>query len=118
MGLAQRQIEGAGIATASLSVLPALTASVGAPRVAGIAYPLGVPLGEPGDARGQRAVLEAALRVLETGCTPGEIVQLPFEWPVPLEKARFHAPEPPPIAKLIKKRPWLYLRLLNGDIPE
>lgn len=117
MGLAQREMEAAGIATVSLSVLPAVTASVGAPRVAGIAYPMGVPLGSPGDARGQRAVLEAALRVLETARTPGETIPLPFEWPTPLEKARFPAAEPPPISQLIRRRPWLYLRLLRGEIP-
>jgi len=111
-------MEAAGIATVSLSVLPAVTASVGAPRVAGIAYPMGVPLGLPGDAGGQRAILEAALRVLATARAPGEIVSLPFEWPTPLEEVRYPAAEPPPIAQLIRRRPWLYLQLLRGEIPD
>jgi len=91
---------------------------VGAPRVAGILYPMGRPLGPPGDAEGQRAILAAALRVLETARTPGEVVRLPFTWPEPLASARTHLPEPPPIGKLVGKRPWLYLRFLKGDIPD
>ena len=65
MGLVQREMEAAGVATVTLSTLPDFTRSVGAPRVAGIAYPMGMPLGAPGDADGQREVLKAALRVIE-----------------------------------------------------
>ena len=118
MGLAQREIERAGLATVSLSTLPDFTRSVGAPRVAGIPYPMGRPLGRPGDADAQRAILAAALRVLETARRPGEVVRLPFSWPEPLSTARTELAEPTPIGKLVRKRPWLYLRFLKGDIPD
>jgi hypothetical protein len=28
-----------------------------------------------------------------------------------------HPKEPPPIAKAITRRPWLFRNLMNGDIP-
>jgi D-proline reductase (dithiol) PrdB len=117
VGLVQREVERAGIATVSLSTLPDFTRSVGAPRVAGIAYPMGRPLGAPGDAGGQRAVLLAALRLVEEAAAPGEVVRLPFDWPEPLRRAQWHPREPPPIARLLRRRPWLLPRLVGGDIP-
>jgi D-proline reductase (dithiol) PrdB len=117
VGLVQRVLEAAGIATVSLSMLPALTASVGAPRVAAIAHPMGLPLGRPGDADGQRAVLRAALSVLSEAQQPGAVVTLPFSWPVPLSRARTRPPAPPPIAQLIARRPWLFFKLRSGQIP-
>lgn len=106
------------MATVTLSTLPDFTRSVGAPRVAGILYPMGEPLGAPGDADGQRGVLKAALRVLEEAHTPGEIVRMPFEWPEPLHKVKWKGETPPPIADQIKRRPWLFRRLVSGDIPD
>ena len=117
MGLAQRAIEAAGIATVSLSMIPAFTRSVGAPRVAAIEYPMGRPLGQPGDREGQTAVLRAALRVVETASGPGEVVNLPFEWPEPPSQVRSSPAEPPPITRLVTRRPWLYLKLVAGEIP-
>jgi hypothetical protein len=40
-------------------MIPEFTASVGAPRVAGIDYPFGRPMGLPGDQAGQRALAVA-----------------------------------------------------------
>lgn len=114
----QREIEAAGIATLTLSFLPDLTRSVSAPRVAGIAYPSGMPFGRPGDAEGQRAVLRAALEALAAAREPGTQVLLPFEWPVPARKARTHPAKPPPIVKLIARKPWAFLRFLKRDPPE
>ena len=111
-------MEGAGLATVALSTLPDFTRSVGAPRVAGIVYPMGQPLGAPGDADGQREVLKAALRFLEEASTPGEVVRMPFDWPEPLHKVKWKGGSPPPIADHIKRRPWLFPRLVSGDIPQ
>ena len=118
MGLAQRAIETAGIATVSLSMIPEFTRSVGASRIAAIEYPMGRPLGQPGDREGQLAVLRAALRVVETASRPGEVVHLPFEWPEPPSRVRSSPPEPPPITRLVTRRPWLYLKLVAGEIPD
>jgi hypothetical protein len=99
-------------------MLPAFTRAVGTPRVAGLAYPFGRPLGQPGDAEGQRAVLRAALRTLEMIDRPGGAVQLPFTWPEPPAQARGRLKEPPPVGKLLQRRPWLLLKFLAGDIPD
>ena len=115
MGLAARVIEGSGIATAVLSAIPELTASVGAPRTVGIGYPGSLPFGPPGDAENQRAVLRALLEAVMAIQRPGERVDLSFEWPAGARRPR--VPKAPPITSAIKKRPWLFLKLLNGDIP-
>ena len=118
MGLVQRAIEAAGISTITLSTIPDFTASVGAPRIAGIAYPQGRSVGQPHDVEGQRAVVRATLRALVEITEPGGRVDLPFEWPEPPGRVRSHPPEPPPIARLIKRRPWLLKRFIDGDIPD
>jgi hypothetical protein len=118
VGLVQREMEAAGLATITLSTIAAFTASVGAPRVAAIEYPQGRPLGQPGDAQGQLAVLRETLAALGRIERPGAVVDLPFEWPEPPREVRSRPRESPPIAKLLKRRPWLYPRLLAGDFPE
>ncbi|MCP4602531.1 MAG: hypothetical protein GY847_18780 [Proteobacteria bacterium] len=110
----QRSIEEAGISTICLSNIAELTASVGAPRVAAIEHPGSQPLGPPGDTIRQLEVLTAALKTLEQIETPGTIVDLPFTWP---KSARHSKPKvPPPIAKLIMKKPWLLPKLIYGKI--
>lgn len=117
MGLVQREIEAAGISTIALSPMPDVTASVSAPRVAAIAYPLGRNFGQPGDVGGQTAVLRATLQALETIEQPGTVYHLPFEWPQAPKEARAEPAESPPIVKAIIRRPWLYRNLVAGDIP-
>ncbi len=117
MGLVQREIEAAGISTVSLSMIPEFTAKVGVPRLAGIAHPMSRPMGRPGDADGQRAVLSATLEVLRTATAPGTWVDLPFTWPESVAVARRCEEEPPPIAKLLRRKPWLLPRFYAGDIP-
>ncbi len=116
MGLVQREIEAAGFSTVSLSMIPELTASAGAPRIAAIEHPFGVTLGRPGDAAGQLAVLRAALRAMETMAEPGGVVHLPFEWPS-TEKGAFDPPVAPPIARYLVRHPWALPRFLNRTPP-
>lgn len=118
MGLVQRQVEAAGISTVALSMIPELTVGAGVPRVAAVAHPMGRPMGLPGDADGQRAVLRAMLQLLVDARPPETLAYLPFVWPEPLAKARAGPSEPPPIAKLIMKKPWLLLNLVSGNIPD
>lgn len=118
MGLVQREIESAGMTSITLSSIPDLTASTGAPRIAAVEYPLGRALGQPGDREGQMAVLRATLAALEELDTPGGVQHLPFEWPEPPKRARAHPPQPPPIAKYLRRRPWLLPRLLARDVPQ
>lgn len=88
------------------------------PRIAAIEYPLGRTLGQPCDAVGQTAVLEATLSALERIQTPGEIVHLPFEWPEAPKEVHNEPAEPPPIAKYIISHPWQLPRLLNRNVPK
>ena len=64
VGLLQSEIERHGIATASITALPEITRRVRPPRALHVPYPLGFPLGEPGNASLQRKVLEALLAIL------------------------------------------------------
>jgi hypothetical protein len=116
VGLVQREIEAAGIATIILTPIPDLAVSVSAPRIAAIEYPLGRTLGQPGDAVGQKAVLCATLDALETIHTPGGVAQLPFEWTA--DDGRSEPPETPPIVKLVQRNPWLLPRLLRRSVPD
>jgi hypothetical protein len=118
VGLVANVIEAAGVPTACLSMIPPLTRATGAPRVIGIAYPIGLPIGRPGDADGQRAVLSAALQAAAVTCvTPRSYVELPFEWPEPRSKAIREPDPPPPITQLLTRKPWLVPKLASGNIP-
>ena len=100
-------------------MIPDLTRSVGVPRLAGISYPMGRPLGRPHDADGQRAVLRATLELLVSASGPDTYNELPFEWPESPAQARNTSKDlpPPPIVDLLKKKPWLLPRLYSGWIP-
>lgn len=120
MGLVQRVLEENGIPTVTLSMIPELTRAVGVPRLAGISYPMGRPLGRPHDAAGQRAVLRATLALLAAASGPDTYVELPFEWPESPAQARNVSKDlaPPPIVELLKKKPWLLARLYSGRLPQ
>lgn len=110
-------MEAAGISTISLSMIPALTDAVGAPRVAAIEFPFGRPLGQVGDAATQRAVLRATLEALRDATAPGTVIDLPFEWPEPPDQVHWHPKEPSPIGRLLAGHPSLFKRLVAGEIP-
>ena len=98
-------------------MIPALTAAWGAPRVAGIEFPFGRPLGQPHDAGTQRAVLRATLEALRGVEEPGSIVHLPFEWPELADRVQWHPKEPAPIARLLRRDPAAFKRLVEGELP-
>ena len=116
MGLAQREIETAGISTICLSNVAELTASVGAPRVAAIEHPFGQNMGPAGDSQTQMAVLRATLRALEAIKEPGTVVHLPFEWPENLDDGDLD--EPTPIADYLLKHPFQVTKLIRRKIPD
>jgi hypothetical protein len=119
VGLVQRVVEASGIPTVALSMIPDLTRAVGVPRLAGISYPMGRPLGRPHDADGQRAVLRATLEVLAAAQGPDTYVELPFVWPESVAQARNASRDlpPPPIVELLTRKPWLLANLYTGRIP-
>ena len=80
MGLIQREIEKAGIATIGISIVREFTAKVQPPRSVFVRWPFGHPLGEAGNIKQQRAVILEAFKALYSIVTPGEIIDLPFRW--------------------------------------
>jgi hypothetical protein len=100
-----------------MSMVPELTAAMGAPRVAAIDFPFGRPLGQPGDAEIQREVLRAALMALVNAKVPGTVTELPFPWPEPAREVGWHPTEPSPISRLLGSNPALFKALVAGDIP-
>ncbi|MFN7970996.1 MAG: hypothetical protein U0166_01365 [Acidobacteriota bacterium] len=118
MGLVGRVLEENGIPSVTLSMIPDFTRAAGAPRLAGIGYPMSRPMGKPGDADGQRAVLRALLELLATAERPGTYVELPFTWPETPAQARKGSEIHPPIADLLMRKPWLLTRMCSGEIPD
>src|SRR5262249_53690047 len=101
-------------------MIPDLTRAVGVPRLAGISYPMGRPLGRPHDADGQRAVLRSMLDLLAAARGPDSYVELPFVWPESPAQARNASSDlpHPPIVELIMRKPWLLANLYTGRIPD
>ena len=77
MGHIARELEAAGIST----VIVAIRAfrdrlmAIGVPRLLTTPYPMGRPVGAPGDATSQRRVLQAALDLLENADRGGAVVE-------------------------------------------
>lgn len=80
MGLIQRAIEAAGIATISVSRRRDITEKVRPPRALFLRWPYGHPLGEPNNPGQQMTVLTDALRALRDIQEPGTILDLPYRW--------------------------------------
>jgi len=117
VGLAQREIEYAGISTVTLSNIPELTVAVGVPRLVGIEFPFGQIVGRPGAAHDQRAVLKGTLNAMEQLQRPGDVIPLPFKWEGTVSRTQFHPPTPPPIAGYLKRHPWYLPKLFTRDPP-
>ena len=82
-----RWIEGAGIPTVVVTMMPAVAEERRAPRIVGVEFPFGHPFGMPLDRRMQRRTLELGLRVLAGASSFGTRVDLDVEWPAPLREA-------------------------------
>jgi len=60
-----------------------------APRSVFIDFPLGRQCGKPHDIDMQTSILKDTLNVLVAATTPGEIVDLPYEWDSPFDWASY-----------------------------
>ncbi|MDH3294670.1 MAG: hypothetical protein OER95_10175 [Acidimicrobiia bacterium] len=118
MGLAANIIEDLGVPTLCLSLIPPLSRNTGAPRVVGLAHPMGLPLGLPHQVDQQRTVLRAVLEAGAAMAEPRSYVELPFEWPERRSQAMREPDPPPPIVQLLSSKPWLLPRLISGDLPD
>jgi hypothetical protein len=104
-----RLIEQAGIPTVTVTMMPALAAAIGAPRIVGVEFPFGHPFGVPGDRTMQQRVLATALAVLAGAAAPGTRVDVDIEWPQDAREAyrSWQPREPSPIVALMlgRRRP-------------
>jgi len=97
VGLIARVIEAAGVPTLCMTSAWDITHAVAPPRSVFVHHPLGHQTGAPGDAEGQRALVQASLEAGVALQRPGEIVELPQPWPGdPGWEERAYAPEHTP----------------------
>lgn len=107
MPVLARLVEGAGIATATVTMMPDLAAQHRLSRIVGVEFPFGHSFGMPHDRQMQRTVLEAALHLLNDAQSPGARHDLDIEWPVERKQAYkdWQPSEPSPfVTWLLKQR--------------
>jgi hypothetical protein len=94
-----RIIEDAGIATTLITPMPFWAEKIGTPRTLAVEHPFGQLLGRPFDTKTQSGVLFAALNLLTTTHSAGEISTFESTWPVPTKDAltAWQPKEPSPI---------------------
>ncbi len=80
MGLVQREIERAGIATVGISIVREYSEKIRPPRTVSLRWPFGHPVGEPFNVAQQRTIVCAALAALYQIEEPGTIIDLPYRW--------------------------------------
>ena len=80
MGLIQRVIEQAGIATIGITIVREYSEQVKPPRSVFLRWPFGHPLGEPFNRNQQRTIVLDCLEHLYAVDTPGTIIDLPYIW--------------------------------------
>jgi D-proline reductase (dithiol) PrdB len=78
VGLIQRAIETAGIATISITLSEEISRKVRPPRALYPGFPLGHPTAFPGQTQRQLKVLRLLLKFLEELDAPGSIVKYDF----------------------------------------
>ena len=83
MGLVCRLLEERGIATVYIATGRDLAQLVMPPRVLFVNHPMGNIFGGPKDVDMQRRILRAALGLIESATTGGELIDFPSEWPTP-----------------------------------
>jgi hypothetical protein len=81
VGLIQRVVEKAGMATISISLAKNITKNILPPRAVFPGFPLGHPIGFPANEKQQLWVLRSLLKYLQEIDSPGSLVELdPTGW--------------------------------------
>ncbi len=76
----QRAIEAVGIPTVLIAALPPVARQQGTPRAVAPMVPMGANAGAPHNNEMQRNILLDALKYLKELDTPGQIIDLPYEY--------------------------------------
>lgn len=80
MSLVARHLEDAGVPSVVIGSAQDIVETAGVPRFVFVDYPLGNPIGKPGDATEQRNTVEAALDLLTSALGPRTTRRLPWRW--------------------------------------
>ncbi len=80
VSLIARHLEANGIATVIIANARDIVEHCGVARLLFVDFPLGNPCGEPGAVDQQRAIFEAALRLLEDATSPRATVEAGYRW--------------------------------------
>lgn len=105
MPVLARAIEAAGISTVLVTMSPWLAEAVGTPRIVGVEFPFGHPLGHAGDREEQMNVIRDALRAMVEIKEPNTVVELPYVWPnFDYWSRAWHPSEPAPITKYLREQ--------------
>ncbi|MBI3949702.1 MAG: hypothetical protein HY314_04515 [Acidobacteria bacterium] len=80
MGLIQRVLDEAGLATISLTLVREITEMVKPSRALYVEHPFGHTFGDLDDRQLQRRILLDCLKAAEEVTEPGAILELPYKW--------------------------------------
>lgn len=69
-----------GISTVCLVLRREVAENVLPPRALFVPFPIGAPLGPPGEVEAQRGVLHEMLDILQRATEPGTIIDSPRQW--------------------------------------
>ncbi len=105
MPVLARVIEGLGIPTVTVTMVPDLAQKFRLSRVVGVEFPFGYSFGMSGDEGMQMKVARAAVQALAEAGSPGYRLDVDVEWPVPTEIAykAWQPSEPSPIVAMMLK---------------
>ena len=105
MPVLARVIEGLGVPTVTVTMMPDLAQKFRLSRVVGVEFPFGHSFGTPHNDALMAKVAHAAVQALEEAREPGYRLDVEAEWPVPLDEAyrTWHPPKPSPIVKRMLK---------------
>ncbi len=105
MPVLARAIEAVGISTVVVTMSPYLAQAVGTPRIVGVEFPFGHPLGHAGDREEQMRVIRDALRAMVEIKEPNTAIDLPYVWPeFDYWIKAWHPEEPAPITKWLREQ--------------
>lgn len=82
MPVLAREIELTGIPTVTVTMVPFIAERFRLSRIVGVQFPFGHAFGMPDDPTMQRAVSEAAVRLLETATEPETRLDMEIAWPI------------------------------------
>lgn len=80
VSLVARHLEAAGIPSVVIGSAQDIVETAGVPRFVFVDFPLGNPIGRPGNAAEQRRTVELALDLLTSAVAPRTTVRAPHEW--------------------------------------